>query len=1226
MVARHLLLPFVLAAAAAAPVRLPATEEPVGRPQMRYFGAPELHSKGPVRAFAETPDGCLWVGSNHLVVFNGFRFEPIDVPGAYAFQALASASPAGGPAPVTQTGPRVWVGAVGAFGYVEADRFGRWNFVSLAPQVRAAGLEVPSQIGAVFALGGGAVFVTTHRVLRWDGAKFEGWTLRSAESLKAAADEGGSVWLHESGVGLLRLGATGAPVLVRSEAALPAGPVEWLLAPPEAAGAPAAVRGEPSGEGVLVGTDSGVYRLTANGAERLPGLSDLVRDQSPVGAVLVESDQIAVMTAGHGVLLGGLHGGETIALNRAHGLNDEAPYSVWGDRRGAVWIGLDDGCVRVDSAETVSIFDSREGLEQGLPRRVLSWQGATYVVTDRAVYRVEALPGGVGHLRPVAPTASLRDVLAHEAAPWLGEEEGPPRPTAHSRLLRIGPRIFAFTDTQILADEPGRGFVPLPELAGWVGVAAATSPAAATDYWIAQCAGSLGEGAPFALLRVSVDDRGGFHWEPLRVGGLDFIDEVTSLDLTADPADPAGAAVWIGGKGGLLRARLDGLRVSSNPRPLQLRSVRISGGGGAFLEVAPRVRPSLRPGFGSVAFGYSGAQPMEIAPLAVYYQTRLAGAEPEWSRPEHLNEREFTALAPGRYTFMARRIDRYGRAGDAVSYPFVVAPPWYGRWPALAAAAALLAAAGWVILRWRLRRLRRQRDRLDRLVAQRTRELELSNTAKSEFLENISHEIRNPLNGIVGLVNLLKPERLSAEDRGVARSLKASAEHLRRVAAEVLDFSKLEYGFMTVASRPFNLGRTLGEVVEVHAETARHKGSTISLQVAGGGGDRFLGDEPKLRTIVGNFIGNALKYAAGTPIEVRADWTEDGDGTVQVFIAVSDRGPGLPPEEQELVFQKFVRGSGAKASGAVGSGFGLAICRTLARRMGGNVGVESPLAGGRAGQPGAGASFHVWLPLRRAVAAAPATRPPTAAGETALIVDDEDYNRTVLAGLARELGYEPIVAESAALGEERAGQPGIAVVFLDLELPDGRGEDLARRLRARAGGARWIVVATTGQDSDEARQRCAKAGMDGFLLKPFDLETVRRVLAQAAVRRTRAARRRVFQLHAEGAAATPDLDPAGTLLGAVEADLTAIRAGVAADDRAAIRAAAHRLRSLAALVWARELQAAAVELEQRAPELTAAELAELTATAAAAVDRLRVELKELVTAGPEPEPATADSW
>ena len=429
----------------------------------------------------------------------------------------------------------------------------------------------------------------------------------------------------------------------------------------------------------------------------------------------------------------------------------------------------------------------------------------------------------------------------------------------------------------------------------------------------------------------------------------------------------------MGGKGGLLKINLDRVAPAGANRDLQLREVRTDHDGIARAAAEPAGRDRSRPPAHRIQL--LSAQPIETTmepPLAVY-QTRLQGAESDWSAPEHKNTREFTGLAPGDYVFMARRVDRHGRAGATVRYPFTVIAPWYQRWPALTADAAALILAGAGFVRWRLRLLRRQTVRLDRLVAQRTRELELSNTAKSEFLENISHEIRNPLNGIVGLVNLLKPERLGGEDQAVARSLQASAEHLRRVSEEVLGFSKLEFGYVTVDEKPLSLGSALREVADLHAESARRLGGAVTLSLPAGE-DRFVGDEAKIKTIVGNFVSNALKYAPATPVAIRAEWTnEPDDEVVPVFIAVTDRGPGVPANEQELIFQKFVRGSSAKQGGAVGSGIGLAICRTLAIRMGGTIGVESPAAATVPGEEPQGSSFHLWLPLRRAAPAASAS-------------------------------------------------------------------------------------------------------------------------------------------------------------------------------------------------------------------------------------------------------------
>ena len=325
---------------------------------------------------------------------------------------------------------------------------------------------------------------------------------------------------------------------------------------------------------------------------------------------------------------------------------------------------------------------------------------------------------------------------------------------------------------------------------------------------------------------------------------------------------------------------------------------------------------SAKPGLRSIEFGFSAAQPMEPEPT-VYYQTRLVGEEEQdWSLPQRKTSREFTGLVPGSYVFMVRRYDRYGRIGSPISYPFAVLPPWYQEWPARVAASAALVALAWGIYRWRIRSLRAQTERLNRLVAKRTRELELSNTAKSEFLENISHEIRNPLNGIVGLSRLLHGAQLEPKERELAQSLQASAEHLRRVSEDVLDLSKAEFGNLVLANDPFSLRSVLREIAGHYMDSARQAGEKITLVVNESINDHFLGDEKKIRTIVSNFVANAVKYAPGGPIEIRADWTDESDTgarfVTQVFIAVTDAGPGVPSEEQEVIFQKFVRGTEAK--------------------------------------------------------------------------------------------------------------------------------------------------------------------------------------------------------------------------------------------------------------------------------------------------------------------------
>lgn len=1293
--------------AVAGPVARCAADDQAGRPVIRIFDSGEIHAKGPVLAFAELADECLFVGSNHLVVFDGYRWQPLDIPGAYAFRALAAAP---GPRPL------VWIGATGALGYAAQGPEGSWAFTSLLPALRRDGFSPPDEIDVAAAMGGGAAFVSERRLLVWTGSEFQAWSLSGPAPARAVQDETGALWILRAGRGLYRLDAAGPPRLVRAAATLPPGAAEWLVAPPAGGAAPA----DPSG--MLIGTTAGAFRLTSSGSERLPALSAFLSGEEPDAAVAADNDRIAVGTRRGGVVFATRSGDIVAEIDHANGLGDDSVFGLWSDRRGGVWAGLEDACARFDRVGFASRFDAREGLDEGLPRKVLALGNTIYVLTDKALYRL--VPGlGSAHLSAVlrtpgrfsdaaaapdalwvAGTGALWRVTAAGAfpalptrqaisrvavAPWLGggalftrgyaldgiepsgsgwsvrdygialgaapvslavapggdvwlstvddgihrfepdretgsavvrlnetalygEDNGLPHGTVEPRLGFLGGNPFAFTEDGVLglgAD----GFAPLAAFGGWDIEASAWAPPAAgraAGYWLGQRAG-LSDSPPYDLLKVRLAPAGP-AWEPLRVPGIDDLGEATSLDVTRTGA---GTVAWIGGKGGLLRLRLEGVGHLAATRDLEIREVEVGASGEADLHPA---RPlAVLPGAGRVAFGFSAAQPMETDPAGVFYETRLIGAESAWSPPDHKTVREFIGLAPGRYRFEARRVDRYGRIGRTASYAFIVLAPWYLRWPSLLGYGLLAVAAAFAVFRWRMRSLQAQANRLDRLVAQRTRELELSGTAKTEFLESISHEIRNPLNGILGLTRLLRPARLPPEEGEIVRSLQTSAERLHRVAEDVLGHASLEFGAGTVANEPFALAPLLRSVRDAQAGPAALAGCVLRLKVPEDDEGIFFGDPGKIRTIVGNFVGNAIKYAPGGPVDITADWTYEDDGPAQVYLDVRDRGPGIPIEEQELIFQKYVRGSGAKASGAPGSGVGLALCRTLARRMGGSVGIESPIFPAEAGLPARGASFHLWLPLRpapRLADPAPGSPPPTPAPtpgpRTALIVDDEEFNRIVLAGIARELGFRPIAAADAgaAVATLQAERP--EVVFLDLELPGMKGADVARLFRQLPGSRSAIQIATTGHDSARARESCRAAGMNGFLLKPFTVEQVEGALAAAGARPGPAPRFRALELYARETGESEQTAQL-RLVEAVDREVDVIRTAGAdpASGREALRSAGHRLRSLAALAGDAEANRLAARLESSALTANAGDLAGLIAEVAAAAGRLKADLR-----------------
>jgi signal transduction histidine kinase len=348
------------------------------------------------------------------------------------------------------------------------------------------------------------------------------------------------------------------------------------------------------------------------------------------------------------------------------------------------------------------------------------------------------------------------------------------------------------------------------------------------------------------------------------------------------------------------------------------------------------------------------------------FQTRLEGVESEWSLPHAQAAREFTGLPHGSYVFLARAMDRFGRTGEPLQFAFTLRAPWYATPWAIAAWIAALVLIVAATMRLRLRNLQRQTERLNELVNERTRELSLSNTARSEFLDGLSHEIRRPINGIVSLTRKFEEEGLAPAQREHVRLLRLGGESLMRVFNDVLNFSKTEYGAVPVEERPFSLRKLLTAAI---AECGA-AGPPPTLHLPDGVADTFLGDDSKLLTIVSNFLANTQKYAPDAPVEITASCLDAGGDACDVLIEVADGGPGVPAEEQELIFKRFVRGSIAKRTRVPGTGIGLATCRLTARLIGGSVGVESPSEHAlQRGWPGPGATFFLKIKLKKHPAA-----------------------------------------------------------------------------------------------------------------------------------------------------------------------------------------------------------------------------------------------------------------
>jgi len=705
---------------------------------------------------------------------------------------------------------------------------------------------------------------------------------------------------------------------------------------------------------------------------------------------------------------------------------------------------------------------------------------------------------------------------------------------------------------------------------------AGTANCASGAYW-AISRPELGPEAPGGLLRLNSESAhaGTLTSVPLFAPGLDQIGRIQRVDVTREQDREI---LWVIGSSAVLRLDAQSLMPAAPVPALQLQGVQLDEAGHWPLDAASsdfpagirRITIELSPGVAATA------------DAGLLFQSRLEGKERDWSPPKAAATCELAGLASGSYLLQARAVDRFGRTGPVFDYPFILAAPWYNRPAAwaiwIALAVAILAAA----VRARFRILEKQTARLNQLVEDRTRELSLSNAAKSEFLDTISHEIRDPLNGIVGLVAVLSESGLTSEQLEQTEALRQCSASLTRMMSEVLNLSRLEYGLITLEEGPFCLIDLVQSICSLQAASAQRQGCVLTVRTDENFVDGFYGDQGKIRTILNNFVSNGLKYAPGFPIEIGLSHLEQAPTAgetshCEVLIEVADQGPGVPEAEQELIFKKFVRGSRAKESPVTGVGMGLATCRVMAQLLGGNVSIENGAE--------RGAIFSLTVPLRRE--AVPPNAPaggPLRFGGIALIVDDQHYNRVVMTGIARSLGFEPRIAGNAEAAMALLEQTIPRVILIDVELPGTRGPELTRQIRSRPAGAEPLILATSADDRPATRSECRRAGMDGFLIKPVDRAKLESALLSAQDERHPVAPlaspldSTALGLYEQ--AGLHDLpDARAAYCAALQAELSALEIAIRESHTGKIVQAAHRLRSHAALVNATALSHLAAELE-----------------------------------------------